>query len=54
MLANVIETTDRNTLLSIFCKSQTLPKTRKIAKLEKDGYIVSVPTVGVDVYEMEL
>lgn len=29
-------------------------RNKEIKKLEKDGYIVSVPTVGVDVYEMEL
>lgn len=34
--------------------SRNPSKNKEIAKLEKDGYIVSVPTVGVDVYEMEL
>lgn len=54
MLANVIETTDRNTLLSIFCKKPNSSKNKKNSKIGKNGYIVSVPTVGVDVYEMEL
>ena len=34
--------------------SRNPSKNKEIAKLEKDGYLVSVPTVGVDVYEMVL